>query len=164
MILCRFHRERTSIREVTERLNAGQDGEKRFGIVKLPFTGMATLLDTSCTDGDNAEDIAVIKSMQKLMESTREDGLRFTHCVYPVLGSCVCTESALEEQGKRLVSCVVSSDIFDINKNSGIKFACVLFSGRGLSKNNKGDRIFMLLPKGFQRNTLQKLASRLLWI
>eukprot|EP00889_Picochlorum_renovo_P006607 jgi/Picre1/33637/NNA_001117.t1 len=152
LIRCRFRRERTSIREVTERLNAGQDGENRFGIVKLSFRGMAMLLDQRRPDGGahDIENNTVMKSMQRLMESAREDGLRFTHRVSPVLESCVCTESALEEKGKSLVSCVVTSDVFDIDKNSGIKFA-VLFSGRGLSKKHEGMRLKYIhaVAKGF---------------
>lgn len=152
LIRCRFRRERTSIREVTERLNAGQDGENRFGIVKLSFRGMAMLLDQRRPDGGahDIENNIVMKSMQRLMESAREDGLRFTHRVSPVLQSCVCTESALEEKGKSLVSCVVTSDVFDSDKNSGIKFA-VLFSGRGLSKKHEGIRLKYIhaVAKGF---------------
>lgn len=153
LIRCRFRRERTSIREVTERLNAGQDGENRFGIVKLSFRGMAMLLDQHRPDGGahDIDDNKLMEAMQRLMQSAREDGLRFTHRVSPVLQSCVCTESALEEKGKSLVSCVVSSNVFDIkNKKSGIKFA-VLFSGRGLSKKNEGIRLKFIhaVAKGF---------------
>ena len=155
LISCRFHRERTSIREVTDRVRAGQDEEKRFGIVKLSFRGMAMLLDQRGSDeeaganGDDIKDNRVMKVVQGLMESAREDGLQFTHRVSPVLRSCGCTESALEDKGKSLISCVLSSDVFDIGKNSGIKFA-VVFHGRGFSKD-KGDRLKYIhaIAKGF---------------